>query len=80
MSVKAIILAAGTASRLRPLTSDRPKCLLKIGERTLLERSMDALIAAGVSEFCIVTGYLHNLIEDFVSKRYPGLEVTFIHH
>ena len=80
MSVKAIILAAGTASRLRPLTSDRPKCLLKIGERTLLERSMDALIAAGVSEFCIVTGYLHNLIEDFVSTRYPGLKVTFIHN
>ena len=80
MSVKAIILAAGTASRLRPLTSDRPKCLLKIGERTLLERSMDALIAAGVSEFCIVTGYLHNLIEDFVSNRYPGLKVTFIHN
>lgn len=80
MSVKAIILAAGTASRLRPLTSDRPKCLLKIGERTLLERSMDALIAAGVSEFCIVTGYLHHQIEDFVSNRYPGLKVTFIHN
>ena len=41
---------------------------------------MDALIAAGVSEFCIVTGYLHNLIEDFVSTRYPGLKVTFIHN
>ncbi len=80
MSAKAIILAAGTASRLRPLTSDRPKCLLKIGERTLLERSMDALIAAGVSEFCIVTGYLHGMIEDFVSKHYPGLKVTFIHN
>ena len=66
--MKAIILAAGTASRLRPLTSNTPKCLLKVGERTLLGRSMDALIKAGIREFVIVTGYLHEQIEDFVRK------------
>ena len=54
--MKAIILAAGTASRLRPLTLHTPKCLLKVGERTLLQRSMDAIIKAGVREFTIVTG------------------------
>ena len=68
--MKAIILAAGTASRLRPLTSNTPKCLLKVGERTLLGRSMDALIKAGIREFVIVTGYLHEQIEDFVRKTY----------
>ena len=68
--VRAIILAAGRASRLRPLTSNTPKCLLKVGERTLLQRSMDALIKAGISEFVIVTGYLHEQIEDFVRKTY----------
>ena len=68
--MKAIILAAGTASRLRPLTSNTPKCLLKVGERTLLQRSMDALIKAGIREFVIVTGYLHEQIEDFVRKTY----------
>ncbi len=68
--VRAIILAAGTASRLRPLTSNTPKCLLKVGERTLLQRSMDALIKAGIREFVIVTGYLHEQIEDFVRKTY----------
>ena len=67
--MKAIILAAGTASRLRPLTSHTPKCLLKIGERTLLERSIDALVAAGVDQLCIVTGYLHEQIEQFVAER-----------
>ena len=44
--MKALILAAGTASRLRPLTNDTPKCLLHVGKRTLLQRSMDALIPA----------------------------------
>ena len=42
-----VILAAGMAKRLRPLTDACPKCLLKIGERTLLERTVDAMIAAG---------------------------------
>ena len=78
--MRALILAAGTASRLRPLTEHTPKCLLRIGQRTLLERSMDALVAAGVSEFCIVTGYLHEQIEHFVQHYYPALRVTFIHN
>ena len=79
--MKAIILAAGTASRLRPLTLHTPKCLLKVGERTLLQRSMDALIKAGIREFCIVTGYLHEQIEDFVEQTYGGsIDVCFIHN
>ena len=68
--MKAIILAAGTASRLRPLTLHTPKCLLKVGERTLLGRSLDALIEAGIRQFVIVTGYLHEQIEDFVRETY----------
>lgn len=78
---KAIILAAGTASRLRPLTSNTPKCLLKVGERTLLQRSMDALVGAGIREFCIVTGYLHEQIENFVQQTYgESIGVRFIHN
>ena len=79
--MKAIILAAGTASRLRPLTSNTPKCLLKVGQRTLLGRSMDALIAAGIHEFVIVTGYLHEQIETFVRQTYgESISVCFIHN
>jgi choline kinase len=78
--MKAIILAAGMASRLRPLTNNTPKCLLKIGERSLLQRSIDALTSNGIKEIVIVTGYLHNQIEDFVRQQYPSLKVTFIHN
>ena len=79
--MKAIILAAGMASRLRPLTLTTPKSLLKVGERSLLQRSMDALIANGVKEFCVVTGYLHEMIEDFVRKQYAdSIKVTFIYN
>ena len=79
--MKAIILAAGTASRLRPLTSNTPKSLLKVGQRSLLQRSLDALIGCGIKEFCIVTGYLHEMIETFVKEQYgDSIKVTFIYN
>ena len=79
--MKALILAAGTASRLRPLTSNTPKCLLRVGRRTLLQRSMDALAEAGIREFVVVTGYLHGQIEDFIRQTYgDNISVRFIHN
>lgn len=63
-----VILAAGMAKRLRPLTDTKPKCLLKVGERTLLERTVAAMAAAGVSEFVVVTGYRAEQIRDFLDN------------
>ena len=65
-----VILAAGMAKRLRPLTDERPKCLLKVGERTLLQRTVDAMIAAGIREFVVVTGYRASMIRDFLTEHY----------
>ena len=77
----AVILAAGMAKRLRPLTSNTPKCLLDVKGRSLLERSMDALKGAGISEFVIVTGYLNHMIENFVKEHYgDSIRTTFIHN
>ncbi len=73
--MKAVILAAGIASRLRPLTDTTPKCLLKIGERCLLERAFDALIQNGFNEFIIVTGYRQQQIVDFLQKLIIRLKV-----
>ncbi|WP_448779046.1 phosphocholine cytidylyltransferase family protein [Bacteroides congonensis] len=78
--MKAVILAAGIASRLRPLTDTTPKCLLKIGDRCLLERAFDALIQNGFDEFIIVTGYRQQQIVDFLQTRYPERKVTFIYN
>lgn len=66
------------AKRLRPLTDERPKCLLKVGERTLLQRTVDGLIAAGISELVVVTGYRANMIRDFLTETYPSLNIHFI--
>lgn len=78
--MKAVILAAGMASRLRPLTDDRPKCLLTVGGRCLLQRTMDALVAAGVCDFVVVTGYRENMIRDFLTAHYPDAGICFINN
>ena len=75
-----VILAAGMAKRLRPLTDACPKCLLKIGERTLLQRTVDAMIAAGINELVVVTGYRAEMIREFLTKQYPSLNIHFIHN
>lgn len=79
--MKAVILAAGMATRLRPLTLDTPKCLLKVRGEELLRRSMNALIASGVKDFIIVTGYLAPKIVSFVNAAYSSkINVKFVHN
>ena len=55
--MRAIILAAGEGTRLRPHTLDRPKCLVPLAGRPLLAWQADALRRAGVSDITVVTGY-----------------------
>ena len=80
-----VILAAGMAKRLRPLTETKPKCLLEVGGRTLLERTVDAMQQAGISEFVVVTGYRGDMIRDYLSDLKPQFsnlkpQFTFLHN
>ncbi len=76
--MKAVILAAGVASRLRPLTDNTPKCLLKVGDKSILERTVDNVAANGIKDVVVVTGYLKEMIESFLLEKYPELSFTFI--
>ncbi len=58
----AVILVAGVGSRLRPLTDDRPKALMDIGGETILNRAIRLLVAHGVSEIVLATGYREDQI------------------
>ena len=73
-----VILAAGMAKRLRPLTDTKPKCLLKVGERTLLERTVDAMHQAGITEFLVVTGYRGEMIREFLTTHYPQATIQYL--
>ena len=60
--MKAIILAAGRGSRMKVLTQERPKCLVELRGKPLLEWQLEALSKAGISEIAIVTGYKRELL------------------
>lgn len=60
--MKAIILAAGRGSRMKDLTDERPKCLVELRGKALLDWQMEALRAAGVTEIAIVTGYKREML------------------
>ena len=78
-----VILAAGMAKRLRPLTDTKPKCLLEVGGKTLLERTVRAMLQAGITDLVVVTGYRAEQIRDFLTGL-SGLPVqphfTFLHN
>ena len=73
---KAIILSAGKGSRLLPLTADRPKCLVELSGRSLLEWQLDALEAAGVGDVVVVTGFRDDLVEEVAARR-DGVRTLF---
>jgi choline kinase len=60
--MKAIILAAGRGSRMKDLTDERPKCLVELRGKALLDWQLEALRAAHVTEIAIVTGYKRELL------------------
>jgi choline kinase len=78
--MNAVILAAGVASRLRPLTDHSPKCLLPIGGTTILAHTIDNLLANDIRNLVIVTGYLAERIRSYVADLYPAVDVAFIHN
>jgi Predicted sugar nucleotidyltransferases len=78
--MKTVILAAGIGSRLKPLTDHNPKCLLKIGEKSILEMTIENILATNNSEIIIVTGYLEDKIREFLRERFPKLKITIIYN
>jgi choline kinase len=75
--MKAIVLSAGQGRRLLPLTTDRPKCLLRVdGEVTLLERQIELLARCGVPRVLVVTGFGADHVDEALVRRpVPGIAI-----
>ena len=74
----AVLLAAGEGTRLYPYTHERPKCLVEVGGRPLLDRALAALEQAGVDEVVIVTGYREDVLAAWLAQRPHRLKVTLV--
>ena len=66
LRVKALILAGGLGTRLRPLTDSIPKCLVPIGNRTLLDYWVECLVEAGISEARINTHAHADRVREYI--------------
>ena len=67
--MKAIIVAAGAANRLMPITNDKPKCLLEIRGKTIMQRQLEVLKQCGIDELVVVRGYKKEMI-NYPNVRY----------
>lgn len=73
--MRAILMAAGMGTRLRPLTENTPKSLIEVNGMSLLERQIINLKEIGVDEIIVLTGYLHEKFDDIV-KKYNLIKVV----
>ncbi len=76
--MRAVILAAGVGSRIRPLTDNCPKCLLSIDGHTILEMMISHIRDCGITDIVFVLGYLQEQIKAYVTKQFPELNAYFI--
>jgi len=77
--MKVFILAAGVGSRLVRVAQNRPKCLLKMGGKTLISRMIDLYLARGIEDITVVTGYKAELVRKEVAGRARTIHNPFYH-
>ena len=78
MSDVGVLLCAGGGTRLRPLTDDRPKALMDVGGETILQRAIRLLLASGVREIVVATGYRSEAVQAALAGS-PG-SITYCHN
>jgi len=73
--MNAIILAAGMGTRLRPLTNDRPKCLVEVNGVPMVERQIQFLREKEINDITLISGYKANAL-DYLKGKY-GVDIVF---
>lgn len=74
--MKAIILAAGVGSRLRPITNEVPKCMVQVNGIRIIDKQIDNLIKAGIRDIYVVSGYKHEVLDAHIKEHYPFVKVV----
>lgn len=73
----AMVLAAGLGTRMRPLTNDRPKALVEVAGRLLIDHTLDRLAEAGVETAVVNVHHFADMVEDHLSRRtFPRIRIS----
>jgi histidinol-phosphate/aromatic aminotransferase/cobyric acid decarboxylase-like protein/GTP:adenosylcobinamide-phosphate guanylyltransferase len=75
---RAVVLAAGLGTRMRPLTSDIPKCLVEVNGIPVLFRSLRVLALAGVTEAVIVVGHEAAQVRRRIGNTFAGIDIVYV--
>lgn len=75
---KAVILAAGFGSRLRPITEEMPKCLTEINGKPILWHTLQSLNKCGINEVTIVIGYQGQTVIDRFGCQFEGIRIAYL--
>ena len=75
--MQAVILAAGEGTRMRPLTYTRPKVMLPVANRPILEHLMEELAKAGIDEAVLVVGYRDETIRNHFGEEWNGVKIRY---
>jgi glucose-1-phosphate thymidylyltransferase len=78
-TMKAVVLAAGKGTRLRPLTDDKPKGMVEVDDKPLLTHCFEQLAELGADEFVVVVGYLKESIIEHYGDEFEGIPITYTH-
>jgi len=78
--MKAIILAAGVGSRLRPITNNKPKTMVNVNGKPMIAYIVDAILSASIIEIVVCTGYRAEQIEKFLKETYPTAQFSFVNN
>ncbi len=73
--MKALILAAGLGTRLRPITDNRPKSMVEVNGKPILFKQLDNLIDNGIKDITVVVGYKSEIIIDAINKNYKDIKI-----
>ncbi|NPA76054.1 MAG: NTP transferase domain-containing protein, partial [Euryarchaeota archaeon] len=75
--MRAFILAAGEGTRMWPLTDTRPKPLIPLGNKPIIEHILDAVVDAGIDKITILIGYEGRKIVEKYRSEYRGAEIRY---
>lgn len=79
MISKAVILAAGRGTRMRDLTQEIPKPMLKVQGKPILQHIMEGLRSAGIDQFCIITGFRADVVEGYFGDGTKfGVKIQYV--
>jgi len=77
--MKAVVLAAGEGTRLRPLTEDKPKGMVEVAGKPILTHCLEQLVDLGADELLIVVGYMKEEIISHYGDKFDGVPITYAH-